>query len=64
MNREFMTRLLIEEGRKRPMSQYSFITPQLVNIHSDENIKIHKYKSNIFILYLFYYNNYFPVFLD
>ncbi|XP_058980597.1 structural maintenance of chromosomes protein 6 [Musca domestica] len=40
VNREYMTRLLIDEGRKRPLRQYSFLTPQDMALMSEDFIKI------------------------
>uniref|UniRef100_A0A1I8NV53 Rad50/SbcC-type AAA domain-containing protein n=1 Tax=Stomoxys calcitrans TaxID=35570 RepID=A0A1I8NV53_STOCA len=40
VNREYMTRLLVDEGRKRPLRQYSFLTPQDMALMSEDFIKI------------------------
>ncbi|XP_058974560.1 structural maintenance of chromosomes protein 6-like isoform X1 [Musca domestica] len=40
VNREYMTRLLIDEGRRRPLRQYSFLTPQDMALMSEDFIKI------------------------
>lgn len=38
-----MTRLLIDEGRKRALRQYSFLTPQDMTLPPADFIKIHRY---------------------
>lgn len=40
VNREYMTRLLIDEGRKRVLRQYSFLTPQDMTLTPESFIKI------------------------
>ncbi|XP_065365152.1 structural maintenance of chromosomes protein 6 [Calliphora vicina] len=42
VNREYMTRLLIDEGRKRVLRQYSFLTPQDMTLEPKNFIKIHR----------------------
>ncbi|XP_037805472.1 structural maintenance of chromosomes protein 6 [Lucilia sericata] len=42
VNREYMTRLLIDEGRKRALRQYSFLTPQDMTLVPEHFIKIHR----------------------
>ncbi|KAM7347033.1 structural maintenance of chromosomes 6 [Cochliomyia hominivorax] len=42
VNREYMTRLLIDEGRKRAQRQYSFLTPLDMTLIPESFIKIHR----------------------
>ncbi|KAI9575195.1 hypothetical protein GQX74_015191 [Glossina fuscipes] len=43
VNREYMTRLLTEEGRNHAWRQYSFLTPQDMSLDPENFIRIHRY---------------------